>query len=117
MYESAAVKILQLPLKNKTIRCLSVLDPHTQSHSQAQGDFKYLASLLPNVINEEETGFLDMELNAFGVDQQVSDLASKYDEKRVDLGFWSQVAKLQTFENPRYPVLSKLVCAVLTAFS
>jgi hypothetical protein len=116
-YVSAAVKILQLPLRNKTIRCLSVLDPDTQSHSQAQGAFKYLASLLPNVIREEETGHLDMELNAFSVDEQVSDLRGRYDEKRVDSGFWCHIGQLQTFDNQRYPVLNKLVCALLTAFS
>ncbi|KAL5016272.1 hypothetical protein ScPMuIL_005861 [Solemya velum] len=106
-----------LPLRNKTIRCLSVLDPYMQSHSQIQKAFKYLASLLPNVIREEETGCLDMELNAFCVDQQVTDLGDKYDGKRIDLGFWSPVRKLKTFDNPRYPVLSKLVCALLTSFS
>ena len=116
-YISAATKILQLPLKNKTIRCMSALDPSMHKHSQMAKSFKYLANLLPNMIKEEEVGHLDMELNAFCVDQQVADISQNYDGKRIDVGFWSKIMALKTYNNIRYPFLSKLVSGLLTPFS
>ncbi|XP_053384313.1 uncharacterized protein LOC128550116 [Mercenaria mercenaria] len=117
-YVSAATKILQLPMKNKTIRCLSALDPELHGHSQVSAAFRYLANLLPNVVSGDEEGSLAMELNNYNVDRQVKAICEDFDDgKRVDLGFWSKVAHLKTFDNQRYPVLSKLVFAMLTIFS
>lgn len=117
-YVSAATKILQLPLKNKVLRRLSVLDPELHNHSQTTLAFKHLARALPNVVKPEEEGDLAMELNAYSVDRQVQSICDEYGKgKRVDTDFWAHVSQLKTFDEQRYPTLCKLVCSLLTIFS
>lgn len=117
-YIQAAKKILKLPLNYSTLRYMSVLDPAFHSHSQCSKAFRNLARQLPNVVPEEDMGCLDSELNSYAVDKQVALLASNYkDNDRVDENFWGHVIKLKTFEKQRYPVLSRLACSLLTAFS
>lgn len=54
-YMMAASKLLQLPVNNKTLRWLSVLDPDLVEHHQASLSFK-LAETLQNVSSMEEIG-------------------------------------------------------------
>ena len=118
-YIKAAQKLLKMPLGNQTLRKLSILDPHLANHGQASKSIKDLASCLPNVIDEAEAGSLAVEADKYTTDLQVLDLASSYKEQRmsIDLDFWSKVFSFKTFNEPRYPVLQRLISALLSIFS
>ncbi|XP_045177599.2 uncharacterized protein LOC123537819 [Mercenaria mercenaria] len=118
-YMMAAQKMLKtLPLNNKMFMSLSVLDPAMASHSQASMALKNIAKQLPNLFTEEEMGELSAEVIKYTVDSDVMDFADEYSkEQRIDTGYWVKVFKLESFNEPRYPVLKKLVSSVLTIFS
>lgn len=117
-YVKAAEKILQMPINNKTIRWLSVLDPELAGHSQAASSLKKIAGLLPNLLSPDDQGQLAMEADKYCVDAQVKELAASYQEcNPVDTSYWAKVFSLKNYEQPRYPVLTKVVKAVLTIFS
>ncbi|XP_060560244.1 uncharacterized protein LOC132720200 [Ruditapes philippinarum] len=117
-YVMAAKKILQMPIANKTIRILSVLDPHFVGHSQTENSFKIIAKKLPQVFTADELGQLSVDVARYNVDQQVKQFASDYkEEDPIDTGFWKRVFSLQSFNQVKYPALKKLVTSVLTIFS
>lgn len=115
----AAKKMLhQLPLKKKTLGQLSVLDPALTDSNQAPSCFKALAKDLPNLLSEEEQGKLAAELTSLSVYRQVDVIRSEFEEgQRIDVNVWTEVFNLTTFEYSRYPVLKKLVHALLTVLS
>ena len=118
-YIAAAKKLLKMPLGNRTLRKLSVLDPHLANHNQASSSIKALAMSLPNVIDENEAGALAVEADRYSTDRQVSELATSYDENqmRIDVHYWAKVFNLKTFNEPRYPMLQKFISAMLSIFS
>ena len=117
-YILAAKKMLQLPLANRTLRYLSVLDPDFVGHSQVELSLKKLGDMLPATFSDDERGKLSMEASKFNTDVQVKTLADNYTEKeRIDIGFWSKVFNLKDFTTDRYPTLKKLVTSMLTIFS
>lgn len=59
-----------------------------------------------------------MELNSFSVDGQVKEFVDKYVKgQQVDEYFWSKIFNLMTFDNSRYPLLTKLITSLLSVFS
>lgn len=118
-YEQTLTFLLdKLPLKNGTITHLSCLDPSAFKDTSTLTSFKALAKSLPNVVDSNELGLLDGEVRDFTVDTRVEKLASSYncDSGRIDTDFWSKVFALKR-DQPSYPVLSKLVKALLSIFS
>ena len=117
-YVMAAKKILQMPLNNKVIRLASVLDPDLIGHSQVESSMKKLGEEIPTLFCKEENGRLAMEVSRYSVDLQVRELSNNYNpEESVDTGYWSKVFSLTEFNEIRYPVMKKLVSAMLTIFS
>ncbi|XP_052816458.1 uncharacterized protein LOC128243033 isoform X1 [Mya arenaria] len=117
-YVMAAKKMLKMPIDNKTLRWMTALDPDLGNHSQTSSALKRLASCLPNVFSDEQNGHLAEEIDKYCVDPQVKDVRSEFNEEdRIDTGFWTKVFKIKTFTEVRYPMLKKLVMALLTIFS
>jgi hypothetical protein len=117
-YIMAAKKLLQLPLDNKTIRLMSVLDPHMVGHNQTAVSFKEISNKLPNVLTHEENGQLSVEVDKYNIDRQVKDLSQDYKEDdRIDTMYWSKVFSLTNYDEVRYPMMQKLVKTVLCIFS
>ena len=117
-YVMAAKKMLKMPIDNKTLRWMTALDPDLVNHSQTSSALKRLASCLPNVFSDEQNGQLAEEIDKYCVDPQVKDVRLEFNEEdRIDTGFWTKVFKIKTFTEVRYPMLKKLVMALLTIFS
>lgn len=117
-YVMAAKKILKMPIENKTIRYMSVLDPYFVGHTQTEQALKSLAEKMPQALGKEDLGQLSVDVARYNVDQQVHQLASEYSEDDpVDSGYWAKVFSLKSFDQVRYPALKKLVSSLLTIFS
>ena len=117
-YVLAAQKILKMPIENKTLRLMSVLDPEFVGHSQTEVSFKKIAEKMPQAFPSEEMGQLAVDAARYNTDKEVKMLASQYSEADpIDTGFWAKVSQLQSFNQVRYPALKKLVTSVLTIFS
>jgi len=116
-YIMAAKKMLSLPLGNKTLRRLAALDPKLANHSQTSASLKWLCQSLPNMFNDMEAGKLAVEVDRYCVSQQVKELASEYNDDRIDTGYWGKVFGLKISSEVCFPTLKKLISALLTVFS
>jgi hypothetical protein len=111
-------KILQMPIANKTIRILSVLDPNFVGHSLTESSLKIIAKKLPQVFTAYELGQLSVDAASYNVDQQEKQFSSDYkEEDPIDTCFWKRVFSLQSLNQVKYLALKKLVTSVLTIFS
>ncbi|KAK7088119.1 hypothetical protein V1264_022079 [Littorina saxatilis] len=110
-----------LPLDNSTIIQLSCLNPAAVSDPRFGRILKKLATSLPNVITEEQRGTLDSEARDYAVDKDVKNLAASYDPDsdtcRLDVNFWSLVFRLKTNGSVRFPMMMRLIKALLSIFS
>ena len=70
-----------------------------------------LSKYLPNVVSEEDADQLDNELRNYQIDPQLNDK----NEKGI-AEFWSAVLSMKEDQNVKYPILSKMIKAVLTCF-
>lgn len=118
-YVKAATMLLKLPMNNSTLRELQVLDPALVRHNNTPRSLKRLAAKLPNVIGEAEQGQLAMEATQYSVDPDVKELADLFDDTkmRIDSDYWTKVFQLKVHEAPRFAVLKKLICALLSVFT
>jgi len=110
-----------VPLKNVTLKRLTALDPDLIKHPKLQDSLQALAKSLPNVVPVESHGELSIEISKYQVDAEVVKISEMMDEKpekeaRIDSDFWSKVLNLKVKDNFRYPVLGKLVSALLSIF-
>ena len=118
-YERCATMLLQkLPLTNRTIIRLSCLHPAAFDEELFTTSITNLAKSLANVITEEEVGALNSEARDYSVDKDVASLVHSFDKtKRIDADFWALVFRLQSHGGIRYPLLSRLVKALLSIFN
>ncbi|KAL8580377.1 hypothetical protein ACOMHN_037476 [Nucella lapillus] len=118
--QCATMLLNKLPLTNKTITSLSCLHPEAFAGDDEDDDDNFLkhscrlGKSLPNVVPENDLGVLDSEVREFYADRQIVALAKAFDNSRdrIDVDFWSKV-----FQTEKYPVLSRLVKALLTIFT
>ncbi|XP_056441350.1 uncharacterized protein LOC130378664 [Gadus chalcogrammus] len=120
-YIKAATFLLKnLPLRNRTITSLSALAPSMILEESVQGAFNTLAKALPNVVKSEELGQLDDEVRAYQIDSDLGAQAKCYEENtsQIDVDWWSKILASKTPGGGlRFPVLGKLVKAVLSLFT
>ncbi|XP_059364858.1 uncharacterized protein LOC132103782 [Carassius carassius] len=120
-YIKAATYLLKnLPLNNNIINSLSVLTPSLILHESVQGAFNTLAKALPNAVKSEELGQLDEEVRAYQIDTDLGALAKCFEENiaRIDVDWWSKIfAMKMPGGGMRFPILGKLVKALLSLFT
>ena len=112
----------KLPLRNKTITYLCALDPSFLHEDVILTALLHLGESLPYVVKPEELGFLDEEIRSNCADAEVSALHRIYKTQkdvRIDVNWWSLVFKLTSPNSDaiKFPVLSKLVKALLALFT
>ena len=87
-------------------------------HSQVEDAFLKLARKMPALFSHDDLGKLSVEVAGYVVDRQVKDVAAQYkSEDRIDVGYWVKIFSIKDFTGVRFPMLKKLVSAVLTIFS
>lgn len=118
-YVLAGKKLLAMPLTNKTLRLLRVMDPVFVGHQQTATSFQRLASFIPSYTTDQELmGKLASETIKYNVDADIKQLADDFKPtENIDTGFWVKVFTLESFDRPRYPAMKSLVTALLTIFS
>ena len=118
-YLACAVGMMKLPVTNEVITELSCLSPGLQRTASTGPCLMKLAERLPNVIRKEDLGKLDEEVKSYCVDGDISliDVDDQDKDFRLDTSYWSQIFKLRKSNgDSRYPVLGKLVKAVISIF-
>nr|XP_009294180.1 uncharacterized protein LOC103909516 [Danio rerio] len=120
-YIKAATFLLKnLPLNNIIITSLSALTPSLILHESVQGAFNTLAKALPNAVKSEELGQLDEEVRAYQINTDLGAQAKCFEENnaRIDVDWWSKIfAMKMTGGGTRFPILGKLVKALLSLFT
>lgn len=96
----------KLPLKNSFLIKLSALNPSLRGETTTFTALLKLADFLPTVISKEEVSSLDQELRYYQIDSSLTSLQDTGSTK-----FWSEIIKRK-----EYPVLSKMIKALLTCF-
>lgn len=119
-YVKAGKYLLEkLPLENSTITNLATLSPTMIQHEATSQGLLSLGRSLPNVLDTAKLGQLDAEVRAYQVDVDILNLQREYPtDARIDVDWWRKVflLKTQTGER-RYPVMQKLVKALLSIFT
>ncbi|XP_052420176.1 uncharacterized protein LOC127964065 isoform X1 [Carassius gibelio] len=120
-YIKAATFLLKnLPLNNNIITSLSALTPSLILHESVQGAFNTLAKALPNAVKSEELGQLDEEVRAYQINTDLGTQAKCFEENnaRIDVDWWSKIFAMKMPEGGmRFPILGKLVKALLSLFT
>lgn len=117
---SAEFLLKNLPLDNIILAFLSALTPSIIQSDAVIGALTALGEALPNVVPPEEIGQLVEECWAYQMDVDMLLRVQSYIEEdcRVDVDWWSHVASLKNAERDvRYPILCKLVKALLSIFT
>ncbi|KAL7850047.1 hypothetical protein SRHO_G00193960 [Serrasalmus rhombeus] len=117
---SAEFLLRNLPLDNIILTSLSALTPSLIQSDAVIGALTALGEALPNVVPPEEIGQLVDECRAYQMDVDMLLRVQSYIEEdcRVDVDWWSHVASLKNAERDvRYPILCKLVKALLSIFT
>lgn len=108
----AQYMLRKLPLKNSSFIRFTGLDPDLKGTTAAFSALIKLAESLPNVICEDEMTELDQEIRNYQVDSNIKISSSL----NILADFWMPIFKMKQGNNFQYPLLSKLVKAVLTCF-
>lgn len=118
-YQEAAKAMLKLPLQNDTLIRLTALDPGAQRSKTTVSSLLNLANKLLNVVPDDELGNLDSELRCYTVDATVTDMDAEESDPdfRLDSSWWSRIFQMQSSGRQKYPLLTKLVKALLSIFS
>ena len=118
-YVEAASMLLKLPIHHPILSKLSYIDPSFQRSLSTTPALLSLGESLGNVIPAEELGKLDGELRKYSCDEEVTmiDCDSDDSDFRLDRDYWSKVFNMKSSTGFRYPILSKLVKALLSIFS
>lgn len=118
-YIEAAKLLKKLPLANTTLQKLAYLDSSNQRCAHTISALTGLAELLPNVIPEESLGKLSEEIREYTTRDEVSLIDSDSDDKdfRIDVNWWSPVFALRSKGEPVFPLLTRLVKALLSIFT
>ncbi|RXN18940.1 hypothetical protein ROHU_025945 [Labeo rohita] len=120
-YIKAATFLLKnLPLNNNIVTSLSALTPSLILHESVQGAFNTLAKALPNAVKSEELGQLDEEVRAYQINTDLGAQAKCFEENnaRIDVDWWSKIFAMKMPEGGmRFPILGKLVKALLSLFT
>ncbi|KAL8567855.1 hypothetical protein ACOMHN_058977 [Nucella lapillus] len=119
-YQNACVHLqTKLPLDNTTLSNLSALDPEMHGSEKTVEGLRALADKLPNVICAEETGTLYEEVRMYNSCEVISSYLPLYLEqgKCIDQHWWHRVLQLKTEGKTRYPLLKRLVSALLSIFT
>lgn len=117
--KAATFLLKNLPLNNNIITSLSVLTPSLILHESVQGAFNTLAKALPNAV-KSELGQLDEEVRAYQIDTDLGALAKCFEENiaRIDVDWWSKIFAIKMpGGGMRFPILGKLVKALLSLFT
>ena len=117
--KAAAFLIKNLPLSNVIISSLSaLLSPSLIQDQNILTAFSTLAKALPNVITTNELGEVDGEVRAYQTDLDLEDKAKGFDENAARIDWWREIFLMKTPEGSiRFPVLGKLVRALLSLFT
>ena len=113
-YIEAALQIQQrFPINDDTLKSLIVLNPDIINSTSAN-EITTLATKFPNIIPHSELGQLDDEWRQLQF-MDTSDLPD-FTGKRKDVAtFWGSVSRIvDTSDNKRYPILSKLMKSMLS---
>ena len=122
---SKAGKILvtKLPLNHRYLANFTALDPCMWKETRTLQAFEELAMALPNVIDPDDLGHLQDEVRDYTVDCTIKENElfkiyqnkQKKGEERIDTDWWSKIFQIKnpTTNEAQYPVLSKLVKALL----
>ena len=114
-YTECAKMLLKLPVLNSQIRRCAALSPALQTISE--GAFFRMAMKLPNVIAPDDLGSLRDDCQTYACDTVLQQ--TPYDNEdmniRVDQNWWNIVFRRKdTLGNIKYPMLTKLVKALLS---
>ncbi|XP_052409582.1 uncharacterized protein LOC127955943 isoform X2 [Carassius gibelio] len=118
--KSATFLLKNLPLNNNIITSLSALTPSLILHESVQGAFNTLAKALPNAVKSEELGQLDEEVRAYQINTDLGTQAKCFEENnaRINVDWWSKIFAMKMPEGGmRFPILGKLVKALLSLFT
>lgn len=118
-YIIAAKDLMKLPLGNETLTHLSYLSPGLQRNTKTVAALSGLARKLPKILTPTEQGMLDEEARAYTVDDVLSVMAVNEEDShfRLDKDWWVHVMSRKTCGQLKYPVLSKMVKALLSVFT
>jgi hypothetical protein len=118
--------VTKLPLGNRQIANLSALDPIMRKETSTLTSFEELARALPNVVHADELGELRSEVRSYTVDSCIRNNGwlelflkkKKHNEERIDTDWWTKVFQIMGpgTKKEKYPILSKLVKALLSIF-
>ncbi|XP_062396671.1 ankyrin repeat and KH domain-containing protein 1-like isoform X2 [Sardina pilchardus] len=118
--KAAAFLLKNLPLSNIIISSLSALSPSLIQDQHMLNAYSTLAKALPNAISTDELGQLDEEVRAYQTDLDLVDKGKGFDDDaaRIDADWWREIFLMKTPEGSiRFPVLGKLVRALLSLFT
>ena len=116
--------VTKLPLNHRSLANLTALDPCMWKETRTLQAFEELAMALPNVIDPDDLGHLQAEVRGYTVDRTIKENElfkiyqnkQKKGEERIDTDWWSKIFQIKnpTTNEAKYPVLSKLVKALLS---
>lgn len=106
----------KLPLSNKTIMCLTALSPFTRREPTTAVAFEKLAHAVPNIVPATDIGTLLIEVRKYSVDSCLDEIELQEDMS-IDSSWWAKVFNLKKNGAVKYPVLGKLVKALLSIFT
>lgn len=120
-YVSTAQHMLQkLPIGNSLFINFSCFDPELRGKSTTMSAFFNLSSHLSHIFSEAEMQDLDLEIRLYQTDMSVTEMLHSFDgiQKKLPMDeYWYEIFKLRDdINNPKFPVLSKLIKACLTCF-
>ncbi|GBN50602.1 hypothetical protein AVEN_5061-1 [Araneus ventricosus] len=96
----------KMPIDNVFLKCMSSVDPMCRKNSLALELMKKLPQLVTNILLPKEKELFDLEVRKYHVDS----LYTVNEGVSID-EWWVEVKK-----TGKYPLLSKMVCALLTCF-
>lgn len=98
--------LAKMPITNPFLKAVSSIDPACRQSSLSLKYMKQLPDFSSNIIKSEEKELYDLEVVRF----QNDNLRSQGENEGID-EWWGEVV-----DNKKYPLLSKLVFALLTCF-
>ena len=109
--ESAKYIIKKLPLDNRVLRHMSITDPAVIGDSEAAFYLKKLPSHFPTILTEDELDVYMTEASRLQLDRSLPPRTDKAGtDRRLD-HWWTDI-----FVSGKYPMLSKIMKAVLSIF-
>ena len=114
-YIIASNDLKKLPHGNETLILLSYLSPGLQRNNSTVAAFPNLAKKLPNILTPSKRGILYEETRAYTVDNALPLMVINEEDSqfRLDRDWWIHVMNRKADGQPKYPVLRKLVKALL----